>query len=177
MLGILDKAIDHSDRIINNLLEYAREMHIELTDCSMSTLLEAAIGMIHVPDTIQILNQVNQKTKVRVDANKILRVFINLIKNAIDAMPDKGKLEITSRQTKNWVKIIFADTGIGIPDDILLKLFSPLVTTKAQGMGFGLAICKRIVETHGGNITVKTKLNKGTTFTVALPIELKNRRK
>jgi PAS domain S-box-containing protein len=175
MLVILDKAIDHSDRIINDLLEYARDMHIELTDCSMSTLLEAAIGMIHVPDTIQILNHVNQKTNIRVDVNKILRVFINLIKNSIDAMPDKGKLEITSRQTKNWVKIIFADTGIGIPDDILLKLFSPLVTTKAQGMGFGLAICKRVVEAHTGTIKVKTKLNKGTTFTVTLPIELKNR--
>ncbi len=61
---------------------------------------------------------------------------------------------------------------LGISDDVLPKIFSPLFTTKAQGMGFGLAICKRIVEAHGGTITVQTKKNKGTTFIVTLPLEI-----
>jgi nitrogen-specific signal transduction histidine kinase len=68
---------------------------------------------------------------------------------------------------------IFADTGMGISEDILPKLFAPLFTTKAQGMGFGLAICKTIVEAHGGTINVKTSIEKGKTFTVTLPIEPK----
>ena len=67
--------------------------------------------------------------------------------------------------------ISFEDTGVGIPEETLQKLFSPLFTTKAQGMGFGLAICKRIVEAHGGSITVKTAVNKGTTFTITLPVK------
>jgi signal transduction histidine kinase len=71
------------------------------------------------------------------------------------------------------VEISFADTGTGIPEETMQKLFTPLFTTKAQGMGFGLAICKRIIEAHGGTITVKTELNKGTTFTIALPIKSK----
>ena len=71
------------------------------------------------------------------------------------------------------MEIVFADTGTGIPDEVLPKLFSPLFTTKAQGMGFGLAICKRIIESHGGKITVKTAVNKGTTFTITLPIKPK----
>jgi signal transduction histidine kinase len=98
-----------------------------------------------------------------------MRVFINLIKNAIDAIPEKGTIIITSCQTRNYMKIAFTDTGKGIPEETLKKLFTPLFTTKAQGMGFGLAICKRIVEAHGGTITVKTVINKGTTFTIALP--------
>ncbi|MGO8807712.1 MAG: ATP-binding protein [Candidatus Bathyarchaeia archaeon] len=68
------------------------------------------------------------------------------------------------------IKISFEDTGIGIPEETLRKLFTPLFTTKAQGMGFGLAICKRIIEAHGGIIKVKTAINKGTTFTISLPM-------
>ena len=68
------------------------------------------------------------------------------------------------------VEIVFADTGIGIPEETMQKLFTPLFTTKAQGMGFGLAICKRIIEAHGGTIKVKSKVNKGTTFTLRLPL-------
>jgi len=171
MLEIIDKAIDHSNKIINDLLDYSRDMHLNLTECIPRKLLDEAVRMIQVPARIQIVNHVFKETSVRVDEDKMMRVFINLIKNAIDAMPMQGTLEITSRQTGENVEIAFADTGLGIPDEILPKIFSPLFTTKAQGMGFGLAICKRIVEAHGGTITVKTALDKGTVFTVTLPIK------
>jgi signal transduction histidine kinase len=84
-------------------------------------------------------------------------------------MPEKGTLEISSCQTGDKVEIAFADTGTGIPNEIMQKIFTPLFTTKAQGTGFGLAICKRIIEAHDGTITVKTDKNKGTTFTITLP--------
>jgi PAS domain S-box-containing protein len=173
ILEIIDKAIDHSDKIINDLLDYSREMHLKLTECEPRTLLDEAVRMIRVPDRIQIVNHALGETRIRVDADKIMRVFINLIKNAVDAMPEKGTLEITSRQTRDNLEIAFADTGTGIPEETLPKIFSPLFTTKAQGMGFGLAICKRIIESHGGMITVKTAVNQGTTFTVTLPVKSK----
>ncbi|MGD0072214.1 MAG: PAS domain S-box protein, partial [Candidatus Bathyarchaeia archaeon] len=173
MLEIIDKAIDHSNKIINDLLDYSREMHLEFTECTSRALLDEAVRMIRVPDRIQIVNHVLGETRIRVDADKIMRVFINLIKNAVDAMPEKGTLEITSRQTRDNLEIDFADTGMGIPEETLPKIFSPLFTTKAQGMGFGLAICKRIIESHGGTITVKTTVNQGTTFTVTLPVKSK----
>jgi signal transduction histidine kinase len=103
----------------------------------------------------------------------MMRVFINLIKNAIDATPDKGTVEINSCQTRDHVKIAFVDTGKGIPEETLPNLFTPLFTTKAQGMGFGLAICKRIMKAHEGTITVETAVNKGTTFTITLPVKPK----
>ena len=126
--------------------------------------------MVQVPERIQIVNHVSQETFIRVNADKMIRVFTNIIKNAFDAMPQNGTLEIRSAQYRNCIKISFEDTGIGIPEETLRKLFTPLFTTKAQGMGFGLAICKRIIEAHGGIIKVKTAINKGTTFTISLPM-------
>jgi signal transduction histidine kinase len=101
------------------------------------------------------------------------RVFVNLVKNAIDAMPEGGTISISSKENNNFLELAFGDTGMGISDDVLPKIFSPLFTTKAQGMGFGLAICKRIVEAHGGTITCLTTKGKGTTFTLTIPIDLK----
>ncbi len=173
MLEILDRAINHSDKIINDLLDYSRELHLSLKKCSVPYLIDLTLGMIKVPEQIKIVNLVHNESWVSVDAEKIMRVFINLIENALDAMSDKGKLEITSCLSTDYVEIAFKDNGTGIPDDILPKLFLPLITTKAQGMGFGLAFCKRIIEAHGGSIKVKTKLNKGTTFTVTLPLKIK----
>jgi PAS domain S-box-containing protein len=171
MLEIIDKSIGHSNKIINDLLDYSREMHLGLTKYAAHTLVDEATRMIQIPDRIQIVNYVPEETLIRVDADKMMRVFINLIKNAIDAMPEKGTLEITSRKTRDNVEIAFADTGTGIPKETLQKIFTPLFTTKAQGMGFGLAICKRIIESHEGTITVKTAVNRGTTFTISLPVK------
>ncbi len=83
-------------------------------------------------------------------------------------MPNGGQLTITCTQTKDTYEFSFADTGPGIPEEVMKKIFLPLVTTKAQGMGFGLAICRRIVEAHGGVITVKTSC-EGTNFTIKVP--------
>jgi signal transduction histidine kinase len=88
-------------------------------------------------------------------------------------MPNGGKLTITSEKYNGEVKFVFTDTGVGISEENLNRLFEPLFTTKARGMGLGLSICKRIVEAHGGTITVESEPNKGTTFTITLPIEPK----
>jgi signal transduction histidine kinase len=101
------------------------------------------------------------------------RVFINIVKNAIDAMPKGGKLTIKSKKANGNLEIAFIDTGIGIPKDKLEKIWNPLFTTKMKGMGLGLSICKSIVEAHRGNISVESSPSKGTTFTITLPIEAK----
>jgi two-component system NtrC family sensor kinase len=126
-----------------------------------------------VPLRSIFINHIEKETWIWVNPDKMTRVFINLIKNALDAMPEKGTLAINSCQTKECLKIAFSDTGKGIPEETLPKLFTPLFTTKAQGMGFGLAICKRIIEAHQGSIAVETTLNKGTTFTITLPLNPK----
>jgi signal transduction histidine kinase len=173
MLEIIDNAIAHADKIIGDLQDYSREMQLELTNCSPRSILKEASSMIRVPDRVKIVDSTLDKPLIRADKTKMVRVFINIIKNAVDAMPEGGTLQIRSAQTDGSVEISFADTGIGIPKENLGKLFSPLVTTKAQGMGFGLAICKRILEAHQGRITVQSVEGKGSTFTLTIPIKPK----
>jgi PAS domain S-box-containing protein len=173
MLDTIDRCVDYSNKIVSDLLDYSREIHLELKECSPKLLLFESLAMSQVPEKVKIVNCLKNKPNLKVDSEKIKRVFINLIKNAVDAMPNGGKLTIASKQVNDDLEFSFADTGIGISDEVMPKLFSPLFTTKAQGMGFGLAICKRIIEAHGGKITVKTAKGKGTTFTVTLPIEPK----
>jgi signal transduction histidine kinase len=97
------------------------------------------------------------------------RVFLNLLQNAIDAMPKGGTLTITSKRSNGRVEIAFRDTGVGMTEETMRKLWNPLYTTKAKGMGFGLAISRRVVEAHEGSITVESRPGEGSTFTVSLP--------
>ena len=170
MLETIDKCVDYSNKIVNDLLDYSREIHLEAKEYSPRKLLEESLAMVSVPDTIEIVNQIDEKPHLMVDLTKIKRVLINLIKNAVEAMPNVGKLTLYGKKVGGLFEISVADTGPGISDEVLPKLFTPLFTTKAQGMGFGLAICKRIVEAHGGTITVKTATGEGTTFKITLPI-------
>ena len=99
------------------------------------------------------------------------RVFTNIITNAIDAMPEGGKLIITSRKRDDTLEFAFTDTGKGIPDEIKEKIWTPLFTTKSKGMGLGLAICKRMIEAHGGSISVESTVGKGIIFTIKIPLK------
>lgn len=173
MLETIDKCVDYSNKIVNDLLDYSKEVRLDLQEESLRKLLAESLRLIDLPEKIEVQNRLDDVPKIRVDVDKIKRVFINLIKNAIDAMPNGGKITVESKQVDGRLEVSFSDMGAGIEDDILPKLFLPLFTTKAQGMGFGLAICKRIIEAHGGTITVKSEQNRGTTFTVTLPIEPK----
>lgn len=173
MLKIIEKDIEHSNKIINDLLEYSREMHLELTEATAKSLAKNGLLAIKIPKSIQVLDVTEIEPKIKVDVEKMKRVFANIIENAIDAMPKGGMLTIKSRKVNSNVEIDFTDTGIGMPKKTLEMLFTPLFTTKAKGMGFGLAISKRFVEAHGGKISVKSTVGKGTTFTVTIPIEPK----
>jgi two-component system sensor histidine kinase HydH len=176
MLEIINKCIEHSNKIINDLLDYSREIRLERKDISLGYLFSEVFSTVQVPEKVKIVNRFRETAELKVDNDKVERVFVNLIENALDAMQNGGTLTITSEEVNDQLQLSFCDTGTGISDDVLPKIFSPLFTTKAQGMGFGLAICKRIVEAHNGTITVQTKKNKGTTFIVTLPLETNMKR-
>lgn len=172
MLDIIDKSIDHANNIINDLLEYSKEIRLDIAPTSPKRLLEKTLPMLVLPDNITLID-LTTDSAFKVDETKVLRVYINLIKNAIDAMPNGGTLEIKSSTETGFVSISFTDTGYGISAETMAAIFSPLFTTKAQGMGFGLSISKRVVEAHGGKIIVASEVGKGTTFTITFPSEPK----
>jgi|GEM_PF-1392841 len=171
MLATIESAVAYSNKIISDLLDYSREIRLEGAETDPKSLLQEALNRVEVPVGIAIANQTDFEPRVVVDKEKMQRVFINLIKNAFDAMPNGGVLTIKSEKTENQASISFIDTGPGMSKETLQKLWTPLFTTKAKGMGFGLPICKRIVEAHGGKICVESLIGKGTTFTIAIPVE------
>jgi signal transduction histidine kinase len=173
MLEVIEKDIDYSNKIINDLLEYSKAMKLDLKETNPKSAVTEALSHVDFPKNVQLIDLTENTPTIKVDVDRMKRVFINLIKNAVDAMPDGGKLTITSEKANGKVKIAFADTGMGISEENLKKLFGPLFTTKAKGMGLGLAICKRVVETHGGTISVESVVGKGTVFTIIIPTEPK----
>jgi PAS domain S-box-containing protein len=169
-LDIVEQDIQHSDKIITDLLEYSRETHLDLRETDAKSITKDALAHTKIPAKIRIVDSTHNHPKILVDAEKMRRVFINLINNAVDAMPKRGTLKIASRKSDGNLEITLADTGTGMTRETIDKLWSPLFTTKAKGMGFGLPIAKRLVEAHEGSISVESKARKGSTFTVTLPI-------
>jgi len=173
MLKTIDECIEHSNKIINDLLEYSRELKLELSENNPKALLAQSMSMLKVPKKVQVINETKDHPTVTVDSARMTRVLLNILQNAVDAMPDGGTLTLASKTVKDSLQISIADTGTGMSKKTIAKLWTPLFTTKAKGMGFGLSICKRIVEAHKGEISVKSKIGKGSTFTVTIPIHPK----
>lgn len=173
ILENIETCIERSNKIINDLIEYSQTMYLDLVETTPKSLIDNALAQIIVPDNITVVNQSNTYPALNVDSERIEKSFTSIIKNAVDAMPNGGVLTIRSRETKKQVAFHFEDTGTGISPESLSKLWTPLFTTKAKGMGFGLPVCKRIVEAHGGTIKAKSALGKGSVFTVTLPVKPK----
>jgi len=171
MLQLIEEGIGRSDKIIDDLLEYSRELHLELSETNVKSITQDALAKVKIPKGIRVVNSTKNQPLIALDVDKMRRVFLNLTLNAVDAMPKGGTLTITSSRSRDNVHITFRDTGEGMTTETLAKLWSPLFTTKAKGMGFGLPVAKRLVEAHGGSISVETKVGKGSTFTVTLPIK------
>jgi PAS domain S-box-containing protein len=169
MVQIMQSSIQYSNKIVDDLLDYSRDLTLELADSAASQLVQNALLMVEAPPNIQVVNLTRDTPVVAVDKVKINRVIVNIVKNSFDAMPEGGKLTITSREIDNNLEVNFTDTGMGMSKETLDKLWKPLFTTKAKGMGFGLPICKRILEAHGGKIYATGVDGKGSTFTITLP--------
>jgi len=171
MVNTIERETLFANDIINELLDFASSRQLQKSRQNLSEIIEHSITINHVPENMKIERNLARKVTVEADEKQLERVFLNLIKNAAQAMPKGGKLEITMKETKDTVEVVFADTGTGITEENMDKIFTPFFTTKAKGIGLGLPICKRIVEEHGGTITVKSKINQGAIFTIKLPRE------
>jgi PAS domain S-box-containing protein len=171
MLAVIDNGVEYANGIINDLLEFSREMQLQRLPTTPRSVVTQALKDANIPDNVRVEDLTANAPQILVDGPKIRRVLSNLIKNAIDAMPEGGELSISSVNSQKELSISVKDTGVGISQDELKRIWTPLHTTKAKGIGLGLSICKRIVEAHGGSISIESVVGKGTTFTLKLPIE------
>jgi PAS domain S-box-containing protein len=172
-LGIIDEEVDSANKVITDLLSFARVAKPTVSLVSVGSIIKDALNHVAMSENVRLTMDVDPGLPmVMVDAAQIRQVFINIILNALEAMPEGGRLEIRARSKVEFVTVGFADTGCGIPESVTDKIFDPLFTTKPKGIGLGLAMCKSIMEGHGGDIGVKSKEGKGTTFTLSLPMRV-----
>jgi len=164
-INLIEKSIDRISHQVDDVLGYVRNSPLELSEIFVYELVKSSIEKINVPDDIEIIVSKN-KIKINCDTDKLDAVFINLLVNSIQALPEGGKIEIKINEEDYMVVLQFIDFGAGISDNNLDKVFEPLFTTKQKGTGLGLASCKNIIEQHQGEISVK---NNPTTFTIKLP--------
>ncbi len=169
MFETIEKSIDYSNKIINDLLDYSREIKLNPESATPKSLIANTLLLVQNSQNVNIIDSSEDTYMVRVDKTHMVRVFVNLVTNAFDAMPNGGTLTIKSQNLGDKVSLSFEDTGSGMTTETLSKLWIPLFTTKAKGMGFGMAICKRIVEAHGGRIWAKSAVGEGTTINIDLP--------
>jgi len=165
----IEQQVDYMDKIVSDLQTYVRPIHPHKQTVKLKPFVFSILNQIIIPKKVESKVEIDDSQEVYADPELLKRVLINLVTNAVQAMPTGGGLTLGARTSGKEKTIIVEDTGEGIPVNVRFKLFSPLFTTKSKGQGFGLAVCKRVVEAHGGTITFESQEGKGSKFIVNLP--------
>ncbi len=168
-LAILEKEINYTNLIISDLLDFAKKKPLDLRKTDLNQLLGSALSSVSKTENVRVVTKFGKIRPILLDSEQMRRVFMNIILNGFQAMPDGGELVIQTSKHDGLIETVFKDTGAGISEENMQKLFTPFFSTKRAGVGLGLSICKQIVEDHGGNITVESEENQGSTFTIKLP--------
>ena len=174
---IIDIIVEEARRlnsIITDFINFARPRNPNLQPCGVEEIIEKNLNFLSAQakeQGIQIIKQLNgQSPEIVADKEMLYQAFLNIALNAMQAMPTGGEMVIETKSNDHFVKVIFDDTGEGIADEIISKIWDPFFTSKEKGTGLGLGIVKSIIEIHGGQVNVANKATKGVRVKVKLPI-------
>lgn len=176
-LNVIARQVEELDRIVEEFLQLARptEMNLEKVEINsfISEMMLNYNSMLEVKNIELVKTLESSLLFVKIDKDKFRQALANIILNAIQAMPNGGMLSVIVSKDKldNKAIIDIADTGIGIPQENIDRLFEPYFTTKPEGTGLGLSITYKIIEAHNGKIKVTSEEGKGSTFSIVLPLE------
>jgi signal transduction histidine kinase len=169
MAGYISSEVDRTNSLITRFLDFARPKPLRLEPTDIASIVDRAIASL--PGVATYKNYSPDVPPVRVDAELLERVFSNLILNASQASPPGGVVTVKTRLLNDKeVEVAVIDRGAGIDAKDLESIFNPFFTTKPEGVGLGLAICSKIVDEHGGHITVESSAGEGSVFHVILPV-------
>ena len=170
-LEIISESVCNSDKIISDLLDFSRTRPGEREEAAISDLVAQVLEKQPPSENVEVTTQIAPDLPpVSVDCQQMGQVLANLVVNAYQAMPEGGRLTISAQTEEGQVALSIADTGCGVPQENMAKLFEPLFTTKARGLGLGLMVVKTLLEANDGSIEVESQVGKGTGFRVRLPI-------
>jgi PAS domain S-box-containing protein len=166
----IEKNISYINKIVQDLQDYARPLNPAAKEIDLQSLIEDLIKKNGSPEEVKVSVKIQKEAaSIVADPEIIRRVLANLVTNALQAMPEGGKLTIRTTKEADDTVITVQDTGVGIPQEVRAKLFTPLFTTKSKGQGFGLAVVKRMIEAMNGTITFESEIGNGTKFILRLP--------
>ncbi|MCJ7823355.1 MAG: ATP-binding protein, partial [Anaerolineales bacterium] len=174
-LSIIRDNADRANRIVADLLKFARQSKPDRRTQNLCDTALTALRLTHHLVNKASVDVESNLEEIEViapyDAQQLEQVFVNLIQNAIQAMPTGGRLKLHARQTPAWAEVSIQDTGTGIAEENLGRIFDPFFTTKpeGEGTGLGLSVCYGLISEHEGHIEAKSKLGAGTIFRVLLP--------
>lgn len=172
MLDMIERATEQAANMLEELRQRTREPSPQIKETNLADLIKKSVAETSIPASISVEVRVgNGLESVQLDPDKVRRVLENLFRNAVEAMPDGGNMEVSAERKEDRVSLRVSDNGVGIPEEVMRNLFKPFHTTKSKGMGLGLAYCKRTIEAHRGAIDVESVVGKGTTITMTLPID------
>jgi signal transduction histidine kinase/FixJ family two-component response regulator len=168
MMGIITGSVKHVNDIMEDWKSQDIEETLDITEVDLAQLISDSLAASLIPSSVTVDVDVGS-LQVSLDSVKMRRVMDNIIRNAIEAMGDGGRLTISARDDEREIKIEVADTGIGIPENNMEDIFKPFYTTKPTGMGLGLTFSRRAVEAHKGTIDAESKAGKGTKIKITIP--------
>jgi len=172
------REVNRINRIVNDLLDYSRPRADNRQTTDITKLVDESISSLRPifdEHHITVKKNYNLKPLTHIDPEQVRQVLVNLVINAVEAMPSGGTITCTIRENKGEAEIEIADTGKGIPEDTVKQIFTPFFTTKEGGTGLGLSIVQRIVNEQGGRIEVASSRDQGTQFKLFLPVEKDDR--
>lgn len=172
-IGVINEEVWRANRIIIDLVDFARIRPAEPRPVPVKALVDAALGSQEIPEKIRVKVAIPEGLQVSVDFDQTLGALGNLVTNAVEAMAHGGELSFEARVADEQVVLAVADTGPGVAAGVLEHLFEPLVTTKIFGLGLGLTTCRALINNQRGSITCSSEPGKGTRFEVKLPAALK----
>lgn len=173
-LSIIIEEVNGLNKLTTEFLDFARPMQLELKPTSINNVIDKTLQLmsVHITDNNVVVRENLDKAlpEIQADEKQLEQVLRNVIINALQAMPDGGAIGVETGPAPGGVYLTVSDTGIGIPQDKIDRIFLPFVTTKTKGTGLGLSVVQKIIENHGGRIEVRSEVGKGTSFKLLLPI-------
>jgi PAS domain S-box-containing protein len=167
----IEKNVNYVNKIVADLQDFARPILPKLEEIDLEQIIHFVLARLDIPGNVTVKHLIRKDfPKVKADQAYMQRILTNLANNAIQAMPKGGKLTINAIAKNGKAIISVEDNGEGVPENVRSKLFTPLVTTKSKGQGFGLSVVKRFTEGMGGTVTFESEVGKGTKFIVELPL-------
>jgi two-component system, NtrC family, sensor histidine kinase HydH len=174
-LGLQEREINACNRIISDLLDFARERPLDLRPCPLRPLVDEAISVVIGREDVEMLNEVAEELPIpALDKDQFRQALVNLIQNAVEAMPAgrRGTVRVRAEATaKGGWRLAVSDQGVGIPAELQAKIFEPLFTTKSKGTGLGLAVVATMLKRHGCAIAVDSEVGRGTEFAIEIPAQ------